>query len=239
MNGLPESKIEEGEQVIALAGEVGADATRLMGSLALLMEALKTGEDSPLTIGQMHELENLSNGLTPEESSAERSDEEHTMSVDEALRDRHAIMDSFNAATMPQTVNKAIETGALAVEPGKEEPAAKVKPKTVQILEMVAKGYSPKLIQKELDVHRNTVTNRLNRAKELLGARDLNHAIRRAYETGVLARTEEQLENLFLIRVGAGLILNGIQKDIGKMAAYSPRAQSDGEKGEAIELRRP
>lgn len=202
--------------MIALAEEVGADASKLQGSLALLMEAIRTGVENPMTIGQMSELDNLSNGLTAEESSLARSKKDQTVDVDEVLEDRHVIMEGFGAKTMPEAIVKAIEVGALIIKPKVEEEAPDLKPKHVEVLTLVARGYSPSGIAKELEIHRNTVTNRLNRARKLLGAKDLNHAMRRAYETGWFTPTDEQQERLYAIRIGAGLILSGMSSPSGQ-----------------------
>ncbi|HET7673691.1 MAG TPA: LuxR C-terminal-related transcriptional regulator [Candidatus Saccharimonadales bacterium] len=218
MNDLSPAKIEEGERMIALAEEVGADATKLMGSLALLEEALRTGVEIPLSIEHMQELENTSLGMTPEESSSSRSKPPHEVDIDTVIEDRHAIQEAFNAKTMPETIVKAVEIGALIVNPDIGADKPEPKQKHLDVLVLIARGYGMSAIGDELGVHRNTVTNRLSRIMEILEAKDLNHAIRRAYETGWFKRTDEELEKLYMLRIGAGLIMSaGLEASLKNM----------------------
>ncbi|HEX5796761.1 MAG TPA: helix-turn-helix transcriptional regulator [Candidatus Saccharimonadales bacterium] len=207
MGEIPQAEMKRAEHIANLAVQANTDVSQAIGSLSMLVEEVTGGEVDPLTIEELTELNNVSLGLTPQESMEVRSRAEAIIDEDTVRLDRHAIIDKLGVETMPQAVGKAIELGMIVIIP-EQGPPPKIKPKAAEVFKLVADGKSFKEIQEELGIHRNTVTNRLNAVREALDARDLPHAIRRAYETGWFRRTREQLDRSHLMHIGVGLILS-------------------------------
>lgn len=206
MNGISQAEMERGIRITLMAVKTGADISQAAGSLAMLMEEVGGGEIDPLSLERLTELNNVALGLTPEESVEARSSAEEDIDEDTVLEDRSEILKALHADTFPQAVRIGIELGMILVP--EEGPPPEMKPQMAEALLMIAEGKSPQRIQRDLEVHRNTVTNRLNTARDALEAKDLAHAVYKAYVTGLFKLTESQRDRSHLVYAGVGLILS-------------------------------
>jgi len=100
--------------------------------------------------------------------------------LDRAVRAAHAgeaILDPSVAARL---------VDALAQEPG-PEPAARLTPREREVLELIARGRSNKLIARELEISEKTVKAHVGHVLEKLGVSDRTQAAIYAVRSGLVA----------------------------------------------------
>ncbi len=203
----PTTSIESGAEILSVqAGQEIYDAHKDMEKAASDVEAVLDRprlEIPDLTPVQFQELEKASLGKLAKVQAADTN--RHHMTV---VRHRSDILDKLGAKSMSHAVNIVIVEGILPIKLiGQEEPVPHIKPRTFKILSLIAQGITNQKISKRLKVHKNTVTNHVETAKDKLEANNRPHLVRRAYETRVFDFPDVRVKQARYLLARAGLMI--------------------------------
>lgn len=123
-----------------------------------------------------------------------QSAKEQGITVGAVKNRRKLINKALRARTIRQSVVEAIHLGYLPVDIEQKPEYEELSLTQTMILHLVARGWIVDDIAKRLEISRHTVNSHYEEIRRRLGARNINHAMCRAFELGIFKIGEEVVD---------------------------------------------
>lgn len=182
---------------------------------------IHSGKEFNLTPAISRELSHVAKGCGIQESA-----EQQGITKDGVKTRRREIKKALRVETLGQAVAYGIQLGYLHVNLESEPCPEKLSPMEEAILQLYARGYKRQDLVQRYRISDHTVSSHYEGIRQKLSARNMNHAVLRAFELGVFKIDEEIMdpdEQANQANAGLQLAVGGMTLKISELGLKHPR----------------